>query len=344
MNLGILVFANASGLGHQTRRLTQMLKPYRILVVDSSGFSLNKTQNYGWYDGFNGYLVHGFPTNRDINLFLRGLTHVLCCENPLNFHLIAEANRLGIKTYIQSNYEFCDNLNKPELAIPTKFLMPSYWMLDVMKKRFGDDKVVYLPPPINPIEFKQARDINLIRAGKRHLLHIVGTKAAHDRNGTLDLLSALKLSKADYTLTIKSQHELPDEYMVNDMRLIYSIGNEENIENLYKGYDALILPRRYGGLCLTMNEALMSGLPVLMPDIEPNNKILPKEWLYPATKKSEFTARTIIDVYQSDILKLAERIDWIATDDCEKIKTQAFSIGFENYAESNLIDSYTKLW
>lgn len=38
----------------------------------------------------------------------------------------------------------------------------------------------------------------------------------------------------------------------------------------------MILPRKYAGLCLPMNEALMSGLPVIMTDIEPNNVILPK--------------------------------------------------------------------
>ena len=45
---------------------------------------------------------------------------------------------------------FCDYLIKPELPKPDLFIMPSYWKLDEMKQRFGDDKVIYLPPPIDP--------------------------------------------------------------------------------------------------------------------------------------------------------------------------------------------------
>jgi DNA polymerase I-like protein with 3'-5' exonuclease and polymerase domains len=33
-----------------------------------------------------------------------------------------------------------------------------------------------------------------------------------------------------------------------------------------------------------MNEALLSGLPVIMTDVSPNNTILPPEWLVEATK------------------------------------------------------------
>src|SRR5688500_8749947 len=102
--LGLVCFANDSGLGNQTRRLAQMLNPHRLLVINSRSFSKNNTQHFDWYDGFSGYTVDGFPKNHEIKIFLRGLTHVLLAENPLNFFLISEANRLGIKTYIQSNY------------------------------------------------------------------------------------------------------------------------------------------------------------------------------------------------------------------------------------------------
>lgn len=344
IRLGIVCFCNDSGLGAQTRRLTQMLRPYRILAIDSSGFSKNKQRNFHWYDNFTGYRVDGFPTDHEIRVFLKGLTHVLCCENPLNFSLFSESQRLGIKSYVQSNYEFCDNLKNSNLPLPTKFLMPSYWKIEEMQERFGEDRVVYLPPPINPNEFKNARDINMPRSGKRSLLHIVGTLAAHDRNGTLDILQALKYCTSDFTLTIRSQHPLPDEYISNDPRLIYKIGNEQNVEDMYKGYDAMILPRRYGGLALTMNEALMSGLPVIMTDISPNNEVLPKEWLVECSKVDEFMARVPIDVHGCNIQKLAEKIDWVVNETWMADKVAAFSLGHEKYSESSLQDLYNSLW
>lgn len=342
--LGLVCFANDSGLGNQTRRLAQMLNPHRLLVINSRSFSKNNTQHFDWYDGFSGYTVDGFPKNHEIKVFLRGLTHVLLAENPLNFFLISEANRLGIKTYIQSNYEFCDNLNNPSLPLPDKFLMPSYWMLEEMKKRFGEDRVEYLPPPISPNEFKLARDVNNSRSGSIRLLHIVGTLAAEDRNGTLDLLEALKHTTTDFSLTIKSQHPLPENYMVNDHRVIYKIGNETDPQDLYRDFDALILPRRYGGLSLTCNEALMSGLPVIMPDISPNNKLLPRDWVIPAQKSGELQTRALIQLYKTPAVNLAFKIDQLCHTISPEMRMDAFQIAFDQFAPSQLKPQYEALW
>lgn len=343
MNLGIICFLNNSGLGNQTRRLCEMLRPYRILAIDSSGFSKNAKQYPERFDGFQGYITKGFPSNKEIRVFLKELTHVICCENPLNFFLLDECKRLGIKVYIQSNYEFCDHLDK-DLTLPTKFLMPSYWMVEEMKAKFGDALVEHLPPPINVQEFAKARDINFIRAGtQKNFLHIIGTLAHADRNGTIDLLAALSYTKENFTLTIRSQHELPAHYMVNDRRVRYIIEDAQDVQSMYSGYDALILPRRYGGLSLTCNEALMSGLPVIMPNISPNNKLLPSEWLVSAKIRSSFMTRTMIDVYASNVMELAEKIDWLVHDDCEKTKTQAFEIGYKNFSDTMLRKKYEKL-
>ncbi len=193
MKLGIVTFANDSGLGAQTRRLVYMLKPYRILVIDSSGFSKNSVQHFEWYDNFTGYKVNGFPTNHEVAVFMTGLSDVIVCENPLNFSMLDYAKTHNINLFIQSNYEFCDHLTN-KLTLPTKFLMPSYWKIDEMKAEFGDDRVMYLPPPIDPNEFKEAREINFGRSklDKLKYLHIVGTLAANDRNGTLDLLESMR--------------------------------------------------------------------------------------------------------------------------------------------------------
>lgn len=338
VKLGIIALCNDSGLGNQTRRLTYMLKPFRVMVIDSSNFSQNKKQHWDWYENFTGYMCKGFPNDHEVDVFLKGLTHVLVCENPLNLNLMDKCNKANIKLYIQSNYEFCDHLNK-DLTLPTQFLMPSYWKIAEMKERFGDDKVDYLPPPIDPNEFKEAREVNFERNEDKRFLHIVGTLAANDRNGTLDLLEAIKLCKSDFKLIIRSQHELPNEYIVDDPRVEYSFENIVNPQDLYTDFDAMILPRRYGGLCLSCDEALMSGLPVIMPDISPNNELLPNEWLIPAMKDNEFFTRTIIDIYSSDIFKLAEKIDWLTEQD-DNIKLQALELGHSNFSQSVLKSKY----
>jgi len=340
--VGLFVMSNNSGIGIQSKRLCYLFKPDRILAIDSTPFAKNKKQHWEWYDNFKGYKVQGFPKNNEIDVFLKGLTKVFCIENPFNFHLLDECKKKGIKLYIQSNWEFSDHLNR-DLTLPTKFLMPSYWKVEEMKARFGDDKVMYLPPPIDPQEFAKARNINLVKSGKRKFLHIVGTLATYDRNGTLSLLDAVKKSKGDYTMVIRSQAELPQGYQISDARVEYVVDDTDDLTKMYEGYDAMIIPRRYGGLCLPMIEALISGLPVIMPDISPNNQILPKKWLVPAKITGLFQARTPIDVYSVDIDKLAEKLDEMSEINCEKEKTEAFDIGYNNYSETVLLPKYQKL-
>lgn len=342
--LGIVCFANYSGLGNQTKRLAELLRPYKIMVINSQSFSKNREQHFEWYDNFSGYIVNGFPKNSEIKVFLRGLTDVIVCENPLNFSLFSQARAQGIRTYCQSNYEFCDNLNNPHLPLPDVFLMPSYWMLEEMQKRFNNE-VIHLPPPMDPSEFTSAREVNLNRRPERlRLLHVVGTLAANDRNGTLDLLKALEHTRGEFSLTIKSQHDLPDEYYVNDSRVIYSISNEQDPAKLYEDFDALILPRRYGGLTLTCNEALMSALPVIMPDISPNNRLLPKEWLCIAYLRERLQTRDLIDVYGTASIDLANKIDWLLKQDIQAMKAQALEIALENFSVSKLKPKYEALW
>lgn len=343
MKIGMIVFANDGGLGAQTRRLAYMIKPDMIMAIDSSNFSKNKVQHFDWYNSFQGYRVAGFPNNLEIKAFLRGLTHVLVCENPLNPYLLTQAKRLGIKVFIQSNYEFCDHLDK-ELELPYKFLMPSYWKIKEMKERFGQARVQYLPPPILPTDFSLAREENFKHEGRHRFLHIVGTLAAKDRNGTLDLLMALRHTKSDFELLIRSQHNLPSQYIVDDRRVTYQIGNNEDIADMYRGFDAMILPRRYGGLSLTTNEALMSGLPVIMSDISPNNELLPKEWLVNAKEVDKLYTRLWITVYGVYPKLLAKKIDWLVETDLTPHKTRAFEIGYTEFSPSNLAQKYKDLW
>lgn len=345
--LGLIAFANDGGLGAQTRRLAKMLNPERVLIVDSSGFSPNKEQHFDWYKDYPHFVSSGFPNNEDVKAFLQNLTHVFTCENPYNFNLVWFGQKQGTKIYCQSNYEFCENLDKPYLPVPDKFLMPSYWKLEEMKELFGDDRVEYLPPPIDINEFKEAREINFARSGKPRFLHVLGTRASADRNGTLDLLDAMKFSKGDFELVIKTQHQLPMDYFLDDPRIQYSIEPVEKNADLYKDFDALILPRRWGGLSLTTNEALISGLPVMMTDISPNNELLPSSWLVHSEKKGEFMARSKIDVYSANHKALAAKIDsWASEGNSVNpaMKHRAYYLGVTNFSEEALKPRYDELF
>jgi len=346
VKVGLLAFANDGGLGAQTRRLAAMLKPDRVLIVESRGISPNKQFHLEWYKDYQFFLTNSFPpSNNEIEHFLQGLTHVFCVENPYNFNLLYYAEKMGIKVFCQSNYEFCDNLDKMYLPVPTKFLMPSMWKVEEMRKLFPE-KVQYLPPPIDPDEFKEARAINSRRSGKRRFLHVIGTPASFDRNGTMDLLDAVKICKADFDLVIKSQHPLSMNVFLDDPRVKYDFNGAETNNELYKDFDVLLLPRRYGGLCLTCNEALMSKMPVVMTNISPNNYLLPDHWQVESEKKESFFARSPIDIYSSKPESLSDTIEMfcdMSDDDMEIEKLLALGIAMNNFSSKHLLPKYQEL-
>jgi hypothetical protein len=93
-----------------------------------------------------------------------------------------------------------------------------------------------------------------------------------------------------------------------------------------------------------MNEALVSGLPVFMTKVSPNNAVLPDEWTAESKKIDEFKAKAIIDVYNADPKMLAKIIDeYISNKNKLNIKQKAFDIGFNNFDTSILKDKYLDL-
>ena len=340
MTFGIIARCDNTGLGNQTRDLVRMLNPDIILLINSAKFNNNK-QYPEWYDGYNVTMTNGFPTKQEVAIFMDGLNSVLTCETFYHPHFINLAQRRKVKTLMQYNYEFLDHLNKPDMPLPTYMISPSYWKVDETIAKFGNDtKVVHIPPPIYLDDFKSARENNMSKDHKR-ILHIGGKAASQDRNGTQTVIDMLRHSKADYELVIRSQSELNINY--KDSRLTVEIGNIDSRSEMYNSFDAMVMPRRYAGLCLPMNEALVSGLPVFMTDISPNNQILPSDWLVSSSKVSTLMTRVKLDVYEADVKELAKKIDLYINSDKRLQKEKALTIGFENFDPSILKDQYLEI-
>lgn len=307
MRCGIVARIDSGGLAWQTFALTRMLQPSKVMLINSHLFNGSDVKQYPErFDGYNTMLINGFPTDQQCHIFLDELTHILTCESPYNFELIAEANRRGIKTFVAPNFEFMDWLVKPELPLPTMFLAPSSWRLDVMEQKFPG-RVKLLPPPTFPEDFERARKTNLTRGGRRRFLHIIGKPAHGDRNGTMLLMRAMQRSRADFELVVTSQQPL--QPLLRDSRITWDHSAPDEQQALYEGFDALIYPRRYGGLALPLNEALTSALPVIMPDTSPNNTLLPSDWLVPGRFKGGFVSRTPIQYFEADVAALARKLD-----------------------------------
>jgi len=341
MRLGIIARSDNTGLGNQTMELVKMLSPSKILLIDSSHFNGNK-QHPEWYSGYNVTTTkRGMASKEEVYEFLDGLDVVISCEIFYHNSFVNMAKKRKVKTILQYNYEFLDYLVNPDVELPDILVSPSLWNFEDVVTRFSDrSMVVHLPPPTRVELFANANKINRSKTHKK-ILHIGGKAAVKDRNGTNTLVEMLKYSNADYELVIKSQ--TPLEIPCDDPRLTIDTSSPDSRESLYEGYDAMILPRRYAGLCLPMNEALLSSLPVFMTNVSPNNSILPEEWLVDSVKTDKLMTRTMLDVYEGDAKMLASLIDNYYDSDISTAKSKAFDIGFNNFSNEVLYQKYQDL-
>jgi glycosyltransferase involved in cell wall biosynthesis len=295
MKLGVIAYATKTGLGYQTHAFYTHLKPTKTLVIDISEMN-NEVQYRGMYS--DAYFVKGVPTRDEYVRFLRGLDVVLLAETPLNYELYKQARRLGVKTVVQINPEFFDHLDNPSLPYPDVFINPSSWHEEQVKRIADannvDYKQIHFPVDTNIFQYKQ-------RNTKR-IFHIAGKPAANDRNGTFDLL------KVAPDATIMTQGDSLARHIQSRYKQSTVWQNLPNPASMYNFGDVMVLPRKYGGNCLPLNEALASGCPVIMPDISPNNSLLPKKWLVPAYKKGWFYAKTRVQLHEVDHVALKNKL------------------------------------
>lgn len=332
--LGLVARSDNTGLGYQSKALADMLKPDKVLLIDSTPFK-EIAQHPEWYKDYDVITSDGIPGFREYENFLNGVDVMLTAETPYCYEAWNWCKIAGIKSFCQPNWELFDGLVQHNMPHPYQYLIPSYWHLKEFEEQFNG---IYLPPPTITEDFAKAREANLKRTGKKRFVHIAGNMAIYDRNGWAGLRDALAETNADFELVVYSQTEITG---IVDDRIKYHIYDIENREELYTNFDALILPRRYGGLCLPMNEALTAGLPVIMPDISPNNQVLPQKWLLEAYESASFEGRSHIEVYS--VRGLGQKIEDICNLSDEAMvawKNEAIDIAYNNYSPEVLRSRY----
>lgn len=257
--------------------------------------------------------------------FLDDLDVVFAMETPYNFNLFYMCRDREIKTVLQANWEMMayhegrsagnDNI----YPFPDVLAMPSTWHLTEAKHRFGDrTEVIHLPVPIPTDRRDETSTPNTTCT---RFVHVAGHPAVADRNGTKDLLAAMRYVKSEITVNLTCQRPgwlgalIETGQTPDNVTLVIDSSPPTNYWDLYDGQDALILPRRYGGLCLPANEAIGAGIPVIMPDIKPNIDWLPTEWLAEASLHDTIMTKTLVDVYRTDPESLARKIDQLASDE-----------------------------
>ena len=303
MRVGLIARSDNTGLGIQSKEFFDHIPNCKALVIDMTEMSnssiitphLDRFPDQRVWKMQKGFkLVGGIPT-RIIYEFLEGLDVVFAMETAYDYNIFHEAKKKGIKTILQLNYEFLDYPNSV-ITPPDLFAAPSLWHYDHIP-----DRKKFLPVPVATEKFTPVKK-------ERTFVHIAGRPAYNDRNGTNIFSEALRNVRNSATVVLKSQQSLTFRNRNRHVTLHPDYANKENYWENYTG-GVLVLPRKYGGLCLPINEALAAGMPVIASNCQPNNLWLPPEWLVNGREYGTLHCKRKCAMFETSHKLLAQKID-----------------------------------
>lgn len=320
--IGTIAYSSNTGLGYQTRDLVKHLKPSKVLIDDLSAHN-GMPVDHSWCPNARVVQHNDFVRNNSYehNEHIEWLTDdvdiILICETPLNHALYSRAREKGVKTIQIFNAEFIDGYRHPDWPRADYMAAPTSWHNDQIRE-LDMGEVISWPVAVDRAKFGYRPIMKL-----ETFIHVIGRPTYLDRNGTLTFLEATRIlgDKYEYKVFLQQpQEQRANEHFLevqaaleqSNVEIVYDTPNPQDI---YKQGEVLVLPRRYGGLCLPMQEALSCGLPVIMTDITPNTDRLPLDWLIPAQFQDSFFFHAPVDVYDSNPQDLAETMEKFANPD-----------------------------
>jgi glycosyltransferase involved in cell wall biosynthesis len=323
VRLGLIVRCDNGGLGILSREHVKYLNPDKVMVV--------KIGIYPQFpERYPGAMISvGSPTDEQVKEFLKDLDVCLTFETPYNNNLYRIAREMRVKTINQINYEWLEFFDRPDM-----FQVPSEWHMNAVP---GPSVFLRCPVSRGAVPFR-------LRKCADTFLHVGGHRdTSYGRNGTQELLDAIPLVKSDVKFIVTSQSS-PDEFRIpEDSRLDMRFGEFEDYGSLYDEGDIFVYPRRYGGQSLPLNEALSAGLPVLMPDMEPQDGFLPEAWLMPASTRREIEVRQPFDMCTVSHEVIAKMIDFYAHKDITKDSWEADRLA-DSMSWEALLPEYRKMF
>ncbi len=306
------------GLGRLTHDFYSHMEPDRTLVVDMGSHAHGFTQHLDRYpDATVVPFNSGHLPDDTMTTFFTGLDVAVFYETAYDHRAYDIARAAGCRTVLMTMPEFHRHATEA-LPHPDVVWAPTTWRLDTLP---ADTRVVPVPVTIEATETHRRRD------GLLRVLHVAGHRTSGDRNGTIAFLRALRHLRRNAAIRVVTQdRRLPNvQNLPRHMPVTLELGGVADHRHLYAHSDILVMPRRFGGLCLPVQEAMGSGLGVVMTDCDPN----PATWpIVPLRTRPGITIRTPggpVVLHDPDPVDIANMIDRLIIDPAEvaDLKTRA---------------------
>lgn len=246
--------------------------------------------------------------------FLSKIDVLLLFEIPFVDELITLAKQMGVKVALMPMYE-CT----PYPVYADLYICPSVLDEDYYRNLYPDSKVVQINVPVD-VKWR-------LRKKAEVFVHNAGNGGTYGRNGTKELLEAMKYVNSPIKLILRTQK---DGLSSDDSR-IEIVTETVPFEELWKEGDAFVFPEKFNGLSLPLQEAYASGMMVMAGDRRPNNVWLPNEPLFPVHSEKETRIVNVnFKMSKFEPREIAKKIDkWYNKD------IQKFSLKGKSWAEDN---------
>lgn len=272
MRIGLIARAEtARGLGVQTRNFFDHMPVASTLLIEMP--NPDSTLDV---DGYTGEVLrvpvdtrhHTLP-EEPVRDWLSTVDVVFSVETTYDWRLPDWAREANARTVIQGNPEFFRH-HLPGFqhqAHPDEWWWPTSWR-PIPELPAGP--VMPVPMPDMPRIAAPSTSDEPLR-----LLHVIGKRAHLDRNGSDTVVQAMRSMIHPTVLTLHGlEGELwPD--LPRSKRVSYRLNLTETADrwSMYVDQSVLVMPRKYGGLCLPALEAAACGVAVMMPRVSPNDEL-----------------------------------------------------------------------
>lgn len=287
--LGMIVRCDQGGLGNQTRDLHKHLTPSTTLLINLPS---EKGRGIGYPADFAGPDTmhwHDDVIPPDIARQFEDR-----CDVILSVEVFYSAVFSKARTVLVANPELWQGYDATTLVVPTT------WMLERMPP-----EAVVLPHPVTHPPVSQVRRRHSVTT----FLH-VAAPAMLDRNGTTTVMEALQHVDEQCQLWVHAPGTPSPtgdtRFTVSKVDVRWSSRYNRNAWSTYDvEADVMLLPRRYGGLCLPVQEAAACGLPSVMTALSPQNTW--PVWTIPTKSHYTYPMRGgEFPVYDTDPRELAK--------------------------------------
>lgn len=245
------------GLGELSRQIARWCEPDAVLCIDGCASGAGHPRDYDFGPAETYRLPVGSLSAENWSYFYDGLDAVLHLETPYQEDAFPVARDAGCRSSLWVMPEHAPWLINPAVPRPDAFWLPTTWRASLWPG------ALLQRVPCPPVPWRH-------RSEARRILHIAGQHTRQDRNGTKTFARTVPLLRGvEVVITTQSPDMLPRCEGAD------VLPHPPDLGPWLEWADVVVLPRRYGGLCLPALEAIAAGAVVLMPDVSPQNSDWP---------------------------------------------------------------------